>query len=101
MRHVHEQIRAYAIGNRTETLPIYHQRVSRRACHDHLGLVLRCQRLHLIVVNLFLVIQAVLNGVVQLAADIHRCAVGQMATVRQRHTQNGIARFEYGSAMAA
>ncbi len=49
----------------------------------------------MIVVDLFLVIQAVLDGVVQLAADIHRCTVGQMAAVRQAHAEDGVARFQH------
>ncbi len=53
------------------------------------------QRLHLVVVDLFLVVQAVLNGVVQLAADVHRSAVGQVAAVRQRHAEDGVAGLEH------
>ena len=40
VRHVHEQIRADAVGDRAKALPVDHQRVSGSAGDDHLGLVL-------------------------------------------------------------
>ena len=46
--HVHEEIGAHAVGNGAEALPVHHQRIGRRACHDHLRLVRRRQRLHLV-----------------------------------------------------
>ena len=95
MRHVNKQVSADAVCNGAETLPIDHQRIGGRACHDHLRLVCCRERLHLIVVDLLFFIQPVLDRVVQLAADVHRCTVGQMAAVRQRHAKDSVAGLEH------
>ena len=95
VRHVHEQVGADAVGDGAEAFPVDDQRISGSTGHDHLRLVLVGQFLHLVVIDLFFVIQAVLDGVVQLAADIHRSAVGQVAAMRQRHAQDGVARLEH------
>ena len=95
VRHVHEQVGAHAVGDRAEALPVDHQRIGGSACHDHLRLVLVGQFLHRVVVDLFLVVQAVGDGVVQLAADIHRRAMGEVAAMCQTHAQNGVARLQH------
>ena len=100
VRHVHEQISTDAVGDGAEALPVDDQRVSGCSGHDHLGLVFVGQLLYLVVIDLFLVVQAVLDGVVQLAADVHRGAVGQVAAVRQTHAQNGVAGLEHGNVHA-
>ena len=95
MRHVDEQIGTHAVGDRAETLPVNHQRVRRCACDYHLGLVFRRQCLHLVVVYPFAGIQAVLDSVVQLATDVYRRTVSQVAAMRERHAKDGVARFEH------
>src|SRR5574340_924780 len=59
VRHVHEQVGTDAVGDGAEALPVDDQRVGGSARHDHLGLVFVGQLLHGVVVDLFLVIQAV------------------------------------------
>ena len=95
VRHIHKQISTHTVGDGTESFPVYHQCISRSARHDHLGLVFVGQLLHGVVVNLFFGIEAVANRVIQLAADIDRCAMGEVATVGQRHTEYGVARFKH------
>ena len=96
MRHVHKQVRTDAVGDRAEALPVDHQCVGRSAGDDHLGLVFLGQFFNRVVINFFFFIEAIGNRVVQLAADIDRRAVGQVAAMRQRHAENGVARLEHG-----
>ena len=94
MRHVHQEVRAHFIGNRTETRPVDHARIGRKARDNQLRLVLTRQGFNLRVVNLAgFRHQAVLYGVIALAGEIHLGTVGQMPTMRQRHAKHGITRL--------
>ncbi|OIQ80473.1 hypothetical protein GALL_377760 [mine drainage metagenome] len=96
MRHVHEQVGPHAVGDLAEALPVDHQRVGRSPGDDHFRLVLQCQALHFIVVDGFgFRMQAVSHGVEHLAGEIDRCAMGQVAAVRQAHAQNSVAGFQH------
>ena len=95
VRHVYKKIRAYFVGDFAEFRPVDFQRISRCAGHDHFGFVLLRQTLHFGIIEHFVFIQAVGNGVVELAGNIHRSAVGEVAAVGETHAQNGVARLQY------
>ena len=90
--HVDEQVRPDAIGDRPQPAPVDFERIRGGARDDHLRAVFLRQALDLVVIDLLgLRVQAVLDGAVHLAAEVHRGAVRQMAAVRQRHAQDRVA----------
>src|SRR5690606_14741388 len=89
--HVDEQVRADLVGNGAETRPVDHLRVGGEAGHHHLRLVFHGQALDFVVVDQALVVDAVLDGVEQLAGGVDLGAVGEVAAVRQRHAEDGVA----------
>src|SRR5690606_27722146 len=94
--HVHEQVRAHGVGDGAEARPVDLLRVGAEPGHDHLRAVLAGQALDLVVVDQAVVVDAVLDGVEQLVADVDPGAVGQVDAVRQLHTEDGVARLQQG-----
>ena len=65
--------------------------------HDDLGLALKGQPLHLVVVHaLRLFVHAVGREVVELAGEVHRAAVGQVPALVQPHAQHRVSRLQHG-----
>ena len=92
MGHIDHQIGADLIGDGAETGPVHHPRIGRKPGDNHLRLVLQGQRFHLVVVHLAgSAVQAILHRVIHLAGKIDTGAVGEMAAVRQAHTEHSIA----------
>ncbi len=94
VRHVHEQVGTDLVGDGAEARPVDHLRIGRETGHDHFRLVLQRQLLDFVVIDQALVVDAVLHGVEQLARGIDLGAVGQVAAMRQRHAQDGVARLQ-------
>ena len=70
-------------------------RIRARADHDHLRLVLLGEALQLVVVDALVVLtDAVRNDRVELAREIQRMAVREVAAVRQVHAEHRVARLE-------
>src|SRR3546814_5184475 len=60
------------------------------------SLVLDGQALDFVVVDQAFVVDAVLHGVQDLAAQVGLGPVGEVAAVRERHAQDGVARLQQG-----
>jgi hypothetical protein len=60
------------------------------------GLCSRARRFHLLVVDVFLLGQAVGDDVEPFARHVQRHAVGQVAAFGQRHAHDGVARLQHG-----
>jgi hypothetical protein len=70
-------------------------RVGAGAHHDHLRLVLVRQPFHLVVVDPLIVFpHAIRNDRVQLAGEVQRMAVREVAAVREVHAEHGVAGLE-------
>ena len=95
VRHVHEQQRPDAVGDRRHALEIDDPRVGRGAGHDHLRPHLARGRLEGVVVDpLRLAIDAVRVDLVQPAGEVDRRAVGEVAAVGEVHAQDPVAGLE-------
>ena len=72
-------------------------RIRARTHHDHLGLVLVREPLHLLVVDaLVLFADAVRNDRIELAGEVERMTVRQMSAVRQVHAEHRVSGLEQG-----
>ncbi|MNO97992.1 hypothetical protein D3C76_897220 [compost metagenome] len=94
--HVDEQVGTDLVGDFAEAWEVQHLRVGREAGNDHLRLVLDSQALDFVVVDQAVAVDAVLDGVVQLARGAYRSTVGQVATVGQAHAQDGVTGRQQG-----
>ena len=94
--HVDEQVGTDLVGDGAEAGEVQNLRVGREAGNDHLRLVLDGQALDFVVVDQAVGVDAVLDGVVQLARRAHGSTVGQVATVRQAHAQDGVTGRQQG-----
>ena len=92
--HVDKEVCADFIGDFAEFCPVDLQRVGRCAGHNHFRFVFESQAFYFGIIENFIFIQTISNGVVEFAGDVNACAVGQVAAVCQRHAQNGVARFQ-------
>ena len=72
MRHVHHEIGADILGDFREALEVDAQRIGRRAGQDQLGLLFMRQSFDLVVIDFFLVVQAIALDVEPFAAHVHR-----------------------------
>ena len=90
------EVSAALVGDLTEALKIDDTGISGGAADDQLGLVLHSQTLHLVVVNVTLLIDAVADDVEEMAGEVDRAAVGQVTTVGQLHAHHGIAGLAQG-----
>lgn len=61
---------------------------------DHLRLVLQREAFDFVVIDQVGIVDAVLDRVEQLAAEVDLGAVGEMAAMRQRHAEDGVARLQ-------
>ena len=83
------------LADRADPLEVDHARVGARADHDHLRLVLVRQPLELVVVDPLVVLaHAVGDDLVELAGEVQRMAVRQVAAVRQVHAEDRVARLQ-------
>ncbi|MNN20420.1 hypothetical protein D3C81_1336990 [compost metagenome] len=94
MGHVNEQPGTDLVGDFAHAGPVNDTGVGGEATDHHLRLVLDGQALHLVVVDLAGLIDAVGDDVVQLAGEVHRGAVSQVTTVGQVHAQHGVTRLQ-------
>src|SRR5688572_13804574 len=94
MRDVGHQQRAALVGDGAKALPVDGERIRRRAGDDELRLLRHRDLLGLIVVDLFFLIELIRQNPVQLAGQIHWRAMREVAAVRQRHAEDGVARLE-------
>ncbi len=95
VRHVGDHRRADARGRLADAREIDDARIGARAHHDHLGLVLFGEPRELVVVDaLVLFAHAVGHDGVELAREIQRVAVREMAAVREVHAEHGVARLQ-------
>ena len=93
--HVHEQDRPDAVGDARHPLEVPQPRIGARAAHDELGPDLVGLRLHRVVIDaLGVLTDAVGVHLVELAAEVERHAVGEMAAVGQVHAEDPVARLE-------
>src|SRR5690606_33252651 len=93
--HEDKQVCSHFVGNGSEPGKIQLLGIGGEASDDHLRLVLNGQGFQFVVIDQAgFRVQAVLNGVVDLAGEVHAGTVGQVTTVGQAHTQNGIAGLE-------
>jgi hypothetical protein len=77
-----------------ELLPVDAKGVGRRAGDDHARIELLRERAHLVVVDFLGRVEAVGNRAKELSGEVHRRPVREVAAVRERHAENGVARLE-------
>ncbi len=95
--HVGDHRRADVAPDPADALEVEDPRVGAGADHDHLRLVLVREPLELVVVDaLILGADAVGDDRVELAGEVERMAVGEMAAVREVHAEHGVARLQQG-----
>ena len=95
--HVNKEISADRFCDRRHAFPIDNLRIGGETSDDHFWFVFVRQGLNFIVINQTGIgINAVLNRIENLSAEIHFCAVGQMTTMRQAHAEHRIARSQQG-----
>jgi len=93
---VGHQQRAHRIRNLAEALPVDRPRIGRRAGDDELGLVDVGKVLRRVVVDdLGFEVEPVGDRPVQLARDVHRTAVRQVAAMLERQPHDGVARRQH------
>ena len=97
MGHVDHKVCADFMRDLRHTLEVDDARIGRGAADDKLRLMLFRQLLHLVVIDgLGFGINAIRNDVVQLAGEVRRAAMGQVAAVIQAHAHNRITRLHRG-----
>ena len=89
--HVHPQVRTDFVSNRSERGEVQLTGVRGPAGNNQLGTLSQSQFTHLLHVNTAGLVHAVRHNVVQLAGDVQLHAVGQVATVCQGQTHDGVA----------
>ena len=89
--HVHPQVRTDFVSNRAERSEVQLTGVCGPAGNNQLGALSQRQFTHLLHVNATGLVHAVRDDVVQLAGDVQLHAVGQVATVCQGQTHDGVA----------
>ena len=95
VRHVGDDRRADRLADGADPLELDDARVGARADHDHLRLVLVRQPLELLVVDPLVVFaHAVGDDGVELAGEVQRMAVREVAAVREVHAEHGVARLQ-------
>ena len=95
VRHVGEHRGADAIGGRANAREVDDARIGARADDDHLRPVLVGQAIELVVVDPLVVLaHAVGHDRVELAGEVQRVAVREVAAVRQVHAEHRVARLE-------
>ena len=88
--HIHQQISTHGVGRLPEFGEVNDPGIGGGTGDNELGAVLLRQRKELVVVNgLGFVVQTVGNDVEELAGNVHRAAVGEMAAVGQAHDGEG------------
>ncbi len=92
MCHVGQQPSAHLVRDAAKRRIVDEPRVRGRAAHDELRLMAQCQVAHLVVVDEFgVATHAVRHDVEPSSREIHLRAVGEVAAVRERHGQHGVA----------
>ena len=96
MRHVHHEHRAAFIRDRSEFSKIDHTRICAGPCHDQLRTLLQRDLPHrLIIDSLALRIHAIIDELIQQAAEVQRMPMRQMAASRQIHAQHLVSRLQH------
>ncbi len=97
VRHVEDVNRAHLVGDLAHAREVPQARIGAGAADDDLGLFLRGDGFHLVVVDGFGVAADVIEGgAVELAAEAEPMAVGQVAAVREIEAENGVAGLQHG-----
>ena len=95
VRHVGDDRRADGATDVAHALEVEDAGIGAGADHDHLRLVLVRQPLELVVVDPLIVLaDAVGDDRVELAGEVERMAVGEMAAVGEVHAEHGVARLQ-------
>ena len=96
VRHVDDHHGADGFGDDRDSREVDHARIGARAHHDHRRLVLVRESLEFLVVDPLIVFaDPVRDDVVQLAGEVERMTVREVAAVGQVHAQHRVARL-YG-----
>jgi hypothetical protein len=95
MGDVGHEIRADAVRDLAEALPVDRQRIGGRPGDNELRLVAFCEVLDLLVVDLFAFVEAVVEGLVQPAREVDGRTVREVSAVSERHAENHIARLQH------
>ena len=93
VRHVHHEDGAHVLGHPGKACPVDDQRIGRGTGNDDARLVLVRQTLHLVVIDLFLLVQAVGHHIEPAARHVDRRAVREVTAHGQRHAQDGVTRL--------
>ena len=94
MGHVDEKFRSHLVGDLAEPREVDDARIGAGSGEDHLRLVRDGQFFDLVVVDaLGLAVDAVGDHVVELAGEVQRVTVGQVAAVVETHGQHRVARL--------
>ena len=95
--HVDHQQGTHLVGNLTHTLVVPFTAVGTATTDNQLGLVLQGQLLHLVVIHTAcLLVQVVADGVVDDTRSIDMRTMGEVTTVVEVQTHEGIAWFQHG-----
>ena len=95
VRHVGDHGAPTRSADLADALEVDDARIGAGADHDHLRLVLVRQPLELVVVDPLVVLaHAVGHDRVELAGEVERVAVREVAAVREVHAEHGVARLE-------
>jgi hypothetical protein len=90
--HVHDHLRADCLGDDGDAGEVDHTRIRARAHHDHLRRVLMRAAFELVVVDALVVLaNAVGDDRVQLAGEVQRVAVREVAAMGQIHAEDRVA----------
>ena len=93
VRHVDHEDGPHVLCHTGEACPVDHQRIGRGSGDDDARFVLVRQTLHLVVIDLFLLVQAVRHHIEPAPRHVDRRTVRQVTAHGQRHAQDGVTRF--------
>ena len=96
VRHIDKEVGTDFVGDFAEFRPVDLQCVGRCAGNDHFGFVFEREAFDFGVIEDFVFIQAVGNGVVEFAGNVDAGTVGQVSAVGEAHAEDGVAGFEDG-----
>ena len=96
MRHVHHEHRAAFVRDLPELGKIDHTRICAGPGHDQLRALLQRDLPHRLIIDaLALGIYAIIDELIQQAAEVQRMPMRQMAASRQVHAQHLVSRLQH------
>ena len=72
MSHVYKKYSSYLISYLSKLLKVYHSRISRCTCNNHLRLVLLCKREDFIIIQETFVCNSIRHNIVKKSGEVHR-----------------------------